>query len=105
MTKKRSSEFFGVKIDIFPKKVIQKCFRPPKLGANWSPPMCTTLYISEVTTLESVLYIIGYNNISRRLPDTHLTILHSKIPHPPCRIDAYKFCITEETINEKLFQW
>ena len=42
MSKKRSSEIFGVKIEIFSgKSVIQvreKIFRPPKLGAR-SPPM------------------------------------------------------------------
>jgi len=54
MTKKGHQKFSALKWKFFPKKVIQKCFRPPKLGAN-SPPMGKLLRSSCTTTFLFIL--------------------------------------------------
>src|SRR6218665_1395892 len=83
MTKKRSSEFFGVKIDIFPKKKSFKNFFVLPNSAS-SLCQCAQLFIFlKSYDFRKCSVHLGYNNISRRFRDTHLTILHSKIPHPP----------------------
>ena len=73
MTKKRSSEIFAAKMEIFSEKIVilvgEKFLRPPKLGARF-PPM--------VTDADRQTHIHAYTHASFRQTYKHADIyIHS----------------------------